>query len=106
MLRPACSDYDMMTSLKPSVKLSNAASPKKSGGGSGGGKREEGWMEVKRRYKKITVPASAVARVIGRQGASVNAIKEISGANIETDKLKNGDRCLTIKYDHVCCFIR
>ena len=91
-----CSEsYDMMTSLKPGLKaVANTPSPKK-----GGSKREqqEGWKEVTRKYKKIVVPSNAVARVIGRQGVHINAIKEVSGANIDVDRAKSGDRTLTIK---------
>ena len=86
----------LISPLKSGLKSANTPSPKK-----GGSKREqEGWKEVgPRRSKKIVVPANAVTRVIGRHNVNVNAIKEVSGANIDIDnaKSRSGDRTLTIK---------
>lgn len=63
-----------------------------------GQKREEGWKEVVRRSKKVSVPANAISRVIGRGGCNINAVREISGAHIEVEKQKGqGDRQIIIK---------
>lgn len=46
----------------------------------------------------MSVPSAAVSRVIGKGGANITAIREVSGANIEVDKQKGtGDRMITIK---------
>jgi len=51
------------------------------------------------RSKKVQVPASAISRVIGRGGSNINAIREVSGANIDVEKNKgSGERTITIKY--------
>ncbi|GFY72014.1 ankyrin repeat and KH domain-containing protein 1 [Trichonephila inaurata madagascariensis] len=82
-------------SLKSS--LTNSASPKK------WPKRDEGWKEVVRsklfnRSKKVSVPANAISRVIGRGGMNINAIREASGAHIEVEKQKGqGDRTVIIR---------
>lgn len=69
-----------------------APSPKK------GQKKEDGWKEVIRKSKKVSVPSNAISRVIGRSGCNINAIREVSGAHIEVDKAKGqGDRNITIK---------
>ena len=50
------------------------------------------------RSKKIIVPASAVSRVIGRAGCNINAIREVTGAQVEMERLPTpGDRTVTIK---------
>ncbi len=51
------------------------------------------------RAKKVSVPSTAISRVIGRGGCNINAIREVSGAHIEVDKQKNtgGDRIITIR---------
>ena len=53
----------------------------------------------KPRSKKVPVPASAISRVIGRGGCNINAIREVSGANIDVEKNKgsSGERIITIK---------
>nr|XP_042905187.1 ankyrin repeat and KH domain-containing protein 1 isoform X1 [Parasteatoda tepidariorum] len=77
--------------------LTSSASPKK------WQKRDEGWKEVVRsklfnRSKKVTVPANAISRVIGRGGMNINAIREHSGAHIEVEKQKGpGDRTVIIR---------
>ncbi|GFX52341.1 ankyrin repeat and KH domain-containing protein mask [Trichonephila clavipes] len=82
-------------SLKSS--LTNSVSPKK------WPKRDEGWKEVVRsklfnRSKKVSVPANAISRVIGRGGMNINAIREASGAHIEVEKQKGqGDRTVIIR---------
>ncbi|KFM73385.1 Ankyrin repeat domain-containing protein 17, partial [Stegodyphus mimosarum] len=82
-------------SLKSS--LTNSASPKK------WQKRDEGWKEVVRsklfnRSKKVSVPANAISRVIGRGGMNINAIREASGAHIEVEKQKGqGERTVIIR---------
>ena len=47
---------------------------------------ETGWKEVVRKSKKVSVPAHAISRVIGRGGCNINAIRELSGAHIEVEK--------------------
>nr|XP_056713374.1 ankyrin repeat domain-containing protein 17 [Euleptes europaea] len=76
----------------PNGKLS-LASPKR------GQKREEGWKEVVRRSKKVSVPSTVISRVIGRGGCNINAIREFTGAHIDIDKQKDktGDRIITIR---------
>ncbi|XP_030046487.1 ankyrin repeat domain-containing protein 17 isoform X2 [Microcaecilia unicolor] len=76
----------------PNGKLT-IASPKR------GQKREEGWKEVVRRSKKVSVPSTVISRVIGRGGGNINAIREFTGAHIDIDKQKDktGDRIITIR---------
>ncbi|XP_039557819.1 ankyrin repeat domain-containing protein 17 isoform X6 [Passer montanus] len=76
----------------PNGKLT-IASPKR------GQKREEGWKEVVRRSKKVSVPSNVISRVIGRGGCNINAIRECTGAHIDIDKQKDktGDRIITIR---------
>ncbi|XP_070582823.1 ankyrin repeat domain-containing protein 17 isoform X2 [Erythrolamprus reginae] len=76
----------------PNGKIS-LASPKR------GQKREEGWKEVVRRSKKVSVPSTVISRVIGRGGCNINAIREFTGAHIDIDKQKDktGDRIITIR---------
>ncbi|XP_068089519.1 ankyrin repeat domain-containing protein 17 isoform X2 [Hyperolius riggenbachi] len=76
----------------PNGKLT-IASPKR------GLKREEGWKEVVRRSKKVSVPSTVISRVIGRGGCNINAIREFTGAHIDIDKQKDktGDRIITIR---------
>ncbi|XP_008570681.1 PREDICTED: ankyrin repeat domain-containing protein 17 isoform X3 [Galeopterus variegatus] len=76
----------------PNGKLT-VASPKR------GQKREEGWKEVVRRSKKVSVPSTVISRVIGRGGCNINAIREFTGAHIDIDKQKDktGDRIITIR---------
>ncbi|KAK7922107.1 hypothetical protein WMY93_009009 [Mugilogobius chulae] len=75
-----------------STKLS-LTSPKR------GQKREEGWKEVVRRSKKLSVPASVVSRIMGRGGCNITAIQDVTGAHIDVDKQKdkNGERMITIR---------
>ena len=57
--------------------------------GTAGVTREDaGWKEVVRKSKKVIVPANAISRVIGRGGCNINAIREMSGAHIEVEKLQ------------------
>ena len=49
---------------------------------------DAGWKEVVRKSKKVIVPANAISRVIGRGGCNINAIREMSGAHIEVEKLQ------------------
>lgn len=55
---------------------------------------------AKRQPNKILVSAQAIARVIGRGGQNINAIREASGAHIEVEKQQKGqtDRLITIRY--------
>ncbi|XP_069055397.1 ankyrin repeat and KH domain-containing protein 1 isoform X3 [Pleurodeles waltl] len=64
-----------------------------------GQKREEGWKEVVRRSKKLSVPASVVSRIMGRGGCNISAIQDVTGAHIDVDKQKdkNGERMITIR---------
>merc|ERR1711884_925584 len=52
------------------------------------GTPDAGWKEVVRKSKKVIVPANAISRVIGRGGCNINAIREMSGAHIEVEKLQ------------------
>ncbi|XP_056899126.1 ankyrin repeat and KH domain-containing protein 1 isoform X1 [Takifugu flavidus] len=76
----------------PNSKLS-LTSPKR------GQKREDGWKEVVRRSKKLSVPASVVSRIMGRGGCNITAIQDVTGAHIDVDKQKdkNGERMITIR---------
>ncbi|KAJ8408895.1 hypothetical protein AAFF_G00247130 [Aldrovandia affinis] len=76
----------------PSSKM-NLTSPKR------GQKREDGWKEVVRRSKKLSVPASVVSRIMGRGGCNITAIQDVTGAHIDVDKQKdkNGERMITIR---------
>uniref|UniRef100_A0A3B3QZG6 Ankyrin repeat and KH domain containing 1 n=1 Tax=Paramormyrops kingsleyae TaxID=1676925 RepID=A0A3B3QZG6_9TELE len=76
----------------PNSKI-NLTSPKRSQ------KREEGWKEVVRRSKKLSVPASVVSRIMGRGGCNITAIQDVTGAHIDVDKQKdkNGERMITIR---------
>lgn len=58
------------------------------------------WREVKRQSHRIYVSSQAIARVIGRGGNNINAIRESSGAHIEVEKQQKGqtDRLITIRY--------
>ncbi|XP_076317698.1 uncharacterized protein LOC143229360 isoform X2 [Tachypleus tridentatus] len=80
-------------SIRGLSPLTTLTSPKK------GHRREEGWKEVVRRSKKISVPSSAISRVIGKGGCNINTICEVSGAHIEVEKQKGqGDRTLIIRF--------
>ncbi|NP_001191021.1 ankyrin repeat and KH domain-containing protein 1 [Xenopus tropicalis] len=87
----ALSSYKTVT-VSPIGKL-NLSSPKR------GQKREEGWKEVIRRSKKLSVPASVVSRIMGRGGCNITAIQDVTGAHIDVDKQKdkNGERMITIR---------
>ena len=56
-------------------------------------------LQSSERSKKVSVPANAISRVIGRAGCNINAIREISGAHIEIEKQGKGqgDRTVLIK---------
>ena len=66
-------------------------------------KEDQGWKEVVRKSRKVTVAANAISRVIGRGGHNINAIRELSGAHIEVEKQGKGamaanqDRTILIK---------
>ncbi|XP_076315740.1 uncharacterized protein LOC143228356 [Tachypleus tridentatus] len=76
-------------SIRGLSPLTTLTSPKK------GHRREEGWKEV---IQKISVPSSAISRVIGKGGCNINTICEVSGAHIEVEKQKGqGDRTLIIR---------
>ncbi|XP_071107805.1 ankyrin repeat domain-containing protein 17-like isoform X5 [Haliotis cracherodii] len=88
--KPTAADMSPNTlSLKSTPVI---ASPKR------GQKKEEGWKEVMRKSKKVSVPSNAISRVIGRGGCNINAIREVSGAHVEVEKPKgSGERVITIK---------
>ncbi|XP_069826479.1 ankyrin repeat and KH domain-containing protein 1 isoform X2 [Dendropsophus ebraccatus] len=90
--RQPSSSYKATPFMLPNLKL-NACSPKR------GQKREEGWKEVVRRSKKLSVPASVVSRIMGRGGCNITAIQDVTGAHIDVDKQKdkNGERMITIR---------
>ena len=61
--------------------------------------RQEGWKEVVGRSKRFKVPTSAIARIIGKAGTNINAIRASTCAHIEIEKNKPGinDRLITVK---------
>lgn len=78
---------------KRDIKGTSTPSPKK------GGRRDDGWKEVSRKSRKLTIPGKCVNKVLGRDGVHITAIREVSGANIDIDKTKgSNDRNVTIKY--------
>ena len=80
------------TAAQSTTKTSRAQNSSK------GGKKEEGWKEVARKCKKITVPGKSISRIIGRGGCNINAVREASGAHIDLDKqLNSTDGIVTIK---------
>ncbi|XP_051019247.1 ankyrin repeat and KH domain-containing protein 1 isoform X7 [Acomys russatus] len=84
--------YKPLPLSSPTMKL-NLTSPKRCQ------KREDGWKEVVRRSKKLSVPASVVSRIMGRGGCNITAIQDVTGAHIDVDKQKdkNGERMITIR---------
>ena len=48
---------------------------------------ETGWKEVVRKSKKVSVPAHAISRVIGRGGCNINAIRELLKRHLSIDLL-------------------
>lgn len=57
------------------------------------------WTEVSRKQRRISVPSTAISRVIGRAGCNINAVREYSGAHIEVEKQKTqqADRLIIIR---------
>lgn len=55
--------------------------------------------DAKKQPQKIYVSSHSIARVIGRGGSNINAIRESSGAHIEVEKQQKGqtDRLITIR---------
>ena len=51
------------------------------------------------------VASNLISRVIGRGGCNINAIREVTGAHIDIDKMKKGaiERTVTIKLV-ICTF--
>ena len=75
--------------VKTNISPNNAAGKKKTGTPAvQTGTPDAGWKEVVRKSKKVIVPANAISRVIGRGGCNINAIREMSGAHIEVEKLQ------------------
>lgn len=83
-----------LTTTTATTKVSTLPSPKK------GKRHEDGWKEVVRRSKKMSVSSSVISRVIGRGGCNINAIRETTGAHIDidTNRQKTTGSCIiTIK---------
>lgn len=61
--------------------------------------KQEGWKEVVGRSKRFKVPTTAIARIIGKGGTNINAIRSSTCAHIEIEKNKPGinDRLITVK---------
>uniref|UniRef100_A0A8C8FW75 K Homology domain-containing protein n=1 Tax=Oncorhynchus tshawytscha TaxID=74940 RepID=A0A8C8FW75_ONCTS len=89
----SCSSSSAPSVVSQQPQPMNLTSPKR------GQKREEGWKEVVRRSKKLSVPASVVSRIMGRGGCNITAIQDVTGAHIDVDKQKdkNGERMITIR---------
>ena len=51
------------------------------------------------RSKRLLVPANTISRVIGRGGCNINAIRDISTAQVEIDRSRDSttERIITIK---------
>jgi predicted PilT family ATPase len=47
----------------------------------------------------FTVPTTAVARILGKAGANINAIKDDTGAQIDVDKTSEKDTSITLRGD-------
>lgn len=47
----------------------------------------------------FTVPTSAVARILGRAGATINSIKDDTGAQIDVDKTSDTQTTITVRGD-------
>merc|ERR1711860_151875 len=78
--------------VKTNISPNNAAGKKKTGTPAvQTGTPDAGGKEVVRKSKKVIVPANAISRVIGRGGCNINAIREMSGAHIEVEKLQGKD---------------
>jgi len=52
------------------------------------------------RSKRLLVPANTISRVIGRGGCNINAIRDISTAQVEIDRSRDSttERIITIKW--------
>jgi ankyrin repeat domain-containing protein 17 len=52
------------------------------------------------RSKRLLVKASVISRVIGRGGCNINAIRDISTAQVEIDRSRDAttERIITIKF--------
>ncbi|KAK8761255.1 hypothetical protein V5799_027477, partial [Amblyomma americanum] len=88
----------LSTSCSTSMTTCSAAASAATGTSKSHHRGEEGWKEVVRRSKKVTVPSTAISRVIGRCGCNINAIREASGAHIEVEKHKGqGERTILIR---------
>lgn len=61
-------------------------------------RKDEEWKEVVRKSKKVSVPSNLIARIIGRGGCNINAIREETGAHIDINRHKKGmERTITIR---------
>lgn len=59
---------------------------------------DDGWQEVIGKQKKITIPHDQYARIVGRAGANLNNLREVTGASIEVEnKRAIGDKTILIK---------
>merc|ERR1712037_144975 len=63
----------------------------------------EVWKDVKpvrkKEFQKMSLGSNYIARVIGRSGCNVNAIRDVTGTHIDIEKPKKGggDRTITIR---------
>lgn len=51
---------------------------------------------------QFTVPARAVARILGKGGAKINEIKDNTGAQIDVDKSYEADATITVRGNKQC----
>jgi len=51
------------------------------------------------RIKRMVIASNLISRVIGRAGCNVNAIRHVTGAQIDIDKMMKGEqqRVITLK---------
>uniref|UniRef100_A0A8R1TVW6 ANK_REP_REGION domain-containing protein n=1 Tax=Onchocerca volvulus TaxID=6282 RepID=A0A8R1TVW6_ONCVO len=65
------------------------------------GNNTTAWRQSRRRSARLSVSSNSIARVIGRAGGNINAIREATGAYIEvekqTGKKEQHDRQITLK---------
>ena len=81
------------TSSQSQQQVAPTQSPRRSGKRS-----EEGWKEVVRKIKRISVPGPIVSRVMGRSGSNIVAIRQASGAHVDVERGRAGqDRMVTIR---------
>lgn len=63
--------------------------------------QEGNWdvVKLKKPVRRLTLPSNLIARVIGRSGCNVNAIRDVTQTHIDIEKPKKGggDRTITIR---------